>query len=430
MTSEVPKQTVMPRARLFGLSFLMLFTELALIRWTGANIVYLSYFSNFVLLGSFLGIGLGFLRARSRVDLFRWAPVALALLILFVLVFPVQVNRGGGQLLFFTSVKASGPPTWVSLPVIFLVVALVMMMIGEGVARTFALFPPLEAYRLDILGSLTGIAAFSLLSFIDAEPWTWGLITAAVLALIYGKRIGVIQVVALLGVLGMLAAESASATDIWSPYYRLTVLHHAPNYEIEANGVPHQVIQPERNRRAFYFYPYQQARGNSLRDVLIIGAGTGNDVATALAEGAQHVDAVEIDPELHRLGQQLNPDHPYQSKRVTAYVTDGRAFLEQTKSRYDLIEFALPDSLTLVAGQSSLRLESYLFTLQAVQAAKAHLNPTDGVFAMYNYYRTQWLRDRLANTLDVAFGHAPCLESYSTLSMLTISPRRPALHCT
>ncbi len=41
-------------------------------------------------------------------------------------------------------------------------------------ARTFALFPPLEAYRLDILGSLTGIAAFSLLSFIDAAPWTWG----------------------------------------------------------------------------------------------------------------------------------------------------------------------------------------------------------------------------------------------------------------
>ncbi|MDR2986774.1 MAG: hypothetical protein LBV34_18245 [Nocardiopsaceae bacterium] len=43
----------------------MLFVELALIRWLGANIVYLSYYSNFVLLGSFLGIGLGFLRARS-----------------------------------------------------------------------------------------------------------------------------------------------------------------------------------------------------------------------------------------------------------------------------------------------------------------------------------------------------------------------------
>ena len=300
---------------------------------------------------------------------------------------------------------------------------------GRGSSH-LRLFLPLEAYRLDILGSLTGIAAFSLLSFIDAEPWAWGLITVAVLALMYGKRIGVIQILALLGVLGLLAAESASATDIWSPYYRLTVLHHAPNYEIEANGVPHQVIQPERNRRAFYFYPYHQARGNSLRNVLIIGAGTGNDVATALAEGAQHVDAVEIDPELHRLGVQLNPDHPYQSKRVTAYVTDGRAFLEQTRKHYDLILFALPDSLTLVAGQSSLRLESYLFTLQAVQAAKAHLNPSDGVFAMYNYYRTQWLRDRLANTLDVAFGSCavPGVVLHAVDADHQPPPVGPALH--
>ena len=47
-------------------SALMLFLELALIRWLGSNVVHLSYFSNFVLLGSFLGIGLGFLIARKR----------------------------------------------------------------------------------------------------------------------------------------------------------------------------------------------------------------------------------------------------------------------------------------------------------------------------------------------------------------------------
>jgi uncharacterized membrane protein len=39
--------------------------ELALIRWLGANVVHLSYFSNFVLLGSFLGIGVGFLISRK-----------------------------------------------------------------------------------------------------------------------------------------------------------------------------------------------------------------------------------------------------------------------------------------------------------------------------------------------------------------------------
>ena len=75
------------KIRLFLASFLVLFVELALIRWTGANVIFLSYFSNFVLLASFLGIGIGFLRARSRVDLFPWALVALSLLVLFVPVF-------------------------------------------------------------------------------------------------------------------------------------------------------------------------------------------------------------------------------------------------------------------------------------------------------------------------------------------------------
>jgi len=417
------------KIRLFGLSFLMLFTELALIRWTGAKIVYLSYFSNFVLLGSFLGIGLGFLRARSRLNLFPWAAVALALLVMFVLIFPVQINRSGNQLLFFTSLKTSGLPTWVTLPIIFLVVAAAMMMIAEGVARTFVRFAPLDAYRLDILGSITGIAAFSALSFIDAQPWAWGLIAAVVLALLYGRRIGVIQVVALLGVAGMLGAESLSSADVWSPYYRLTVVRHGSNFIVNANGVPHQVIQPTDRRSRFYYFPYQQSPHNRLRHVLVIGAGTGNDIATALAEGARHVDAVEIDPELHRLGQHLNPDHPYQSPRVSVYIDDGRAFLQQTTTRYDMILFALPDSLTLVSGQSSLRLESYLFTLQAMQTAKAHLRPSGGVFAMYNYYRTSWLRNRLANTLDVIYGHAPCIATDAKLSMLTISPDRSALTC-
>src|SRR5260370_27074361 len=90
------------KLRLVLLSFLMLFVELALIRWLGANIVYLSYYSNFVLLGSFLGIGIGFLRARSRISFFPWTPVALAVLVAFVLRFPVQVSHtSGNQLIFF-----------------------------------------------------------------------------------------------------------------------------------------------------------------------------------------------------------------------------------------------------------------------------------------------------------------------------------------
>ena len=73
--SETPEPA---RWRLVFLSLLMFFVELALIRWTAANNVHLAYVTNFVLLASFLGIGVGFLLAGSTRELFRWAPVALA----------------------------------------------------------------------------------------------------------------------------------------------------------------------------------------------------------------------------------------------------------------------------------------------------------------------------------------------------------------
>jgi hypothetical protein len=430
---EPAEETLLPpRLQLFVLSFLMLFVELALIRWSGALVVYLSYFSNFVLLGSFLGIGIGFLRARSRVNLFPWAPVILSLLILYVRAFPVEVVRTGSQFLFFGygSFHASGPPTWVTLPIVFLAVAAVMASIGEGVARAFVRFQPLDAYRLDIGGSLAGIAAFSLLSFLDAKPVVWALIVALTMLLLYGRRTGLLQVLAVVTLVMLLWSESLSSSDIWSPYYRISVSGSNGHYAINVNGIPHQNIIPARELQKVYSQPYLNAPGNPLSNVLIVGAGTGDDVANALRKGARHIDAVEIDPQLYQVGRRLNPDHPYQDPRVSVHINDGRAFLEQTRNKYDMILFALPDSLTLVAGQSSLRLESYLFTVQAVETAKAHLNPGDGLFAMYNYYRTPWLRDRLANTVETAFGHAPCVDDEGfSLAMISVTVSQSAMHC-
>src|SRR5205085_7003764 len=123
-------------------------------------------FSNFVLLGSFLGIGVGFLRARSRRNLFPFAPALLALLVGFVLAFPVQIDRSGSSLIYFGRLgQRTGLPMWVTLPLIFLAVAAVMALVAQEVGRQFAEFAPLEAYRLDIAGSLLGITAFSLVSW-------------------------------------------------------------------------------------------------------------------------------------------------------------------------------------------------------------------------------------------------------------------------
>src|SRR5215213_3637981 len=53
----------------------MLFVELALIRWTAAYDIHLAYLTNFVLLASFLGIGIGFLRVRKDPSLLPFHPV-------------------------------------------------------------------------------------------------------------------------------------------------------------------------------------------------------------------------------------------------------------------------------------------------------------------------------------------------------------------
>ena len=84
--------TLSPRVRLVLASALMLFVELALIRWTSSNNLYLVHLTNFVLLASFLGIGLGFLRGSRGRDLFPLAPALLALLVAFVLTFSVRTG--------------------------------------------------------------------------------------------------------------------------------------------------------------------------------------------------------------------------------------------------------------------------------------------------------------------------------------------------
>ncbi len=412
----IPRVTRM-RRRLLLASALMLFLELALIRWLGSNVVHLSYFTNFVLLGSFLGIGLGFLLSRHRYSLLPWSPLVLAVLVVLVREFPVQINQSSDQIIFFTSLKPSGPPLYVALPIIFVAVAAILAGPADAVARCFRTMPPLEAYRWDLLGSLTGIVAFTGLSFLRAPSVAWGAVAALVYLMLLPPRRHWFSAAAVVVVVGALAMESMTTGISWSPYYKvkteeLAAVNGQPILRISVNGVPHQVMRSAALRlqeEPQYGLPYQRLPHDSLGNVLIVGAGSGSDVAIALSKGAAHVDAVEIDPRILQIGQQRHPDHPYQDPRVTTHVNDGRAFLQQSHATYDLILFALPDSLALVTGASAIRLESYLFTLQAVQSARAHLAPGGG-FAMYNYYREDRLIDRLAGTVADAFGHAPCID--------------------
>jgi hypothetical protein len=421
------------RIRLIVLTFLMLFVELALIRWLGGNVLYLSYFSNIVLLGSFLGIGLGFLwAARSEISLLRFMPIVLTALVLLVHFFPIRVEAVGSDVIFFgAELRPTGPPRELVLPAIFLAVAVILMCVGDAIGRTFRLLANLDAYQFDLIGSLIGIIIFTILAFVGAQPIVWGSVVAVVILwATRPKRFDIALIgIPILILLGVLAVESSKDGVIWTPYYKAE--HTVPPKDdmwLFVNGTPHWQFVKDGNS-PIYTPLYDRLADDDLGDVLIIGAGSGNDVAVALAKGATSIDAVEIDPKPIELAKDFHPNRPYDDPRVTLHIDDGRAFLERSDRQWDLTVLALPDSLTLVQGASAVRLESFLFTREAAESYRDHLTE-DGVFSMYNLYRENWLVDRYAATLEDAFGHAPCVtRPTDSTTVLTIGVRPDLVDC-
>lgn len=423
--------------RLIQYSFLMLFVELALIRITGANFIFLAFFTNFILMASFLGIAIGFLYQNKNRHLFNGAIILLATIFLLchVLRYEYQINLQSNIddiSLYINYFSSNAIPTVVTLPFVFLATTAVMAALANGTAQAFRALPPIKAYQLEITGSLLGVAAFTVLSFLQTKPLIWGLvITFIFISLLQSswRRRPLLGLIHVTGLMLMLTVLQYESNAIWSPYYKIAVKPYSQHrYVIDVNGIPQQFIESvaqKQSNKPFYFYPYQHLPAqHALNHVLVIGAGTGGDVAVALAQGAKQVDAVEIDPALQQIGATLHTNHPYQDKRVTTYINDGRAFLQQSHQQYDLIILALTDSLTLVTHQSSLRLENYLLTVEGLQAARQHLTK-DGVFAMYNYYRNNWVVDKVGNSLTTVFATLPCVdtegENNHWLSVFTVS---------
>jgi predicted membrane-bound spermidine synthase len=427
--------------RVFLSSFLVLFIEVALIRWMPAYIRLLAYFSNFILLAAFLGIGVGCLLASTRARLFNWYPLVLFALVAVVYFFRLEVAIQTSGDIFFSSGTPQKVVTVEStylLPVLFVIVAGLFAALAQRMAAEMSALPPLAAYTINILGSLAGVVAFAAMSWREAPPQYWFvLVLAASAPLLMQLEAGskpraaarLLQAVAvvLLAASALLVEQLAKDT-IWSPYYKITVQKHDAETIVEVNNIFHQSMAPVDQKEYFYQWPYM-VFGNTFQNVLILGAGSGTDVAAALKHGVQHVDAVEIDPVIIRLGKRWHPDRPYYDPRVTIINDDARHYLRTSQKKYDLVVFALIDSLTLQSSFSGVRLESYMFTQQSFQEVRDHLTDK-GVLVIYNYFRERWLVDRLANTAAAAFHSEPYVhvhEERAFLGVLMAGPRLATL---
>src|SRR3954453_8603642 len=179
----------MRATRTFLASFLVLFLEIALIRWMPAYIRLLSYFSNFILLASFLGIGLGCLLAPARVRLFAWFPLLQAIVIASVNYFRLEVSVAASGSIYFssgTAAKVVVVESTLLLPLLFIVVAALFTTLAQRMGREMAGLPPLRAYTINLAGSLAGVIVLGLISWLELPPATWfGIAFAAAIPLLF-----------------------------------------------------------------------------------------------------------------------------------------------------------------------------------------------------------------------------------------------------
>jgi hypothetical protein len=394
---------------LFAASFVVLFLETAIIRWMPAYVRLLAYFSNFILLATFLGIGIGCLLAARRHNLTAWFPALLLGLIAAVDRLRLEVALPSTSTIYFSSGTAAPVNVVEStllLPLLFVVVAALFATISYRMGRLLTAHAPLRAYVINLLGSLAGVGAFALVSWLELPPSAWfGIVAVAAAPFVLTARRALAAANLAMLAASIVLVHQMERGSLWSPYYRITVSQDREDTVVEVNHIFHQSMAPVAHKEYFYQWPYT-VFGDTFDEVLILGAGTGTDVAAALQHGAKHVTAVEIDPVILRLGAEHHPDHPYSDPRVTIVNDDARHFLRTTDRTFDLIVFALIDSLTVQSSFSGVRLESYMFTTESFEAVRGRLSP-HGVMALYNYFREKWLVDRLANTVARVFGRDP-----------------------
>src|SRR5436305_3478259 len=399
------------RARIFLVSFTMLFFELLCIRWIPSYVRYLSYFNTFILLASFLGIGLGMLAARRQRFWFPPFPVLVVLMVFIIAHFKFQLYINSVQVLYYGAGEAGNQESFIILPIVFGIVVLCFIPLARSFGQLFTQVKPLTAYTYDIIGSLAGIASFAAMSYFSLPPLVWFSVLGLAVLLLSAKRVVLLAAV-VMGVC-LLEVGQLQAGAYWSPYYKILLEPAVPNgYIVDVNNAGgHQSMIDWHYKEPFYQLVYKTF-GKTFHHALIIGAGSGSDVAIAEAYGVDSITAVEIDPTIQKLGAQFNPNHSYQDPRVHVVIDDGRNFLQNTTDKYDLIIFALPDSLTLTSSNTSLRLESFLLTQDSLATARTRLT-NNGVLVLYNYYREDWLVQKLADMVGHAFNNQqPLVTSY------------------
>ena len=456
-------ETVMNRRRtiaIFLVSFVMLFAEIALIRWLSTEARIFAYVNNLVLLSCFLGIGLGCYFSKRKILIWVTA-IALASLVLMIklpLVFQIQ----GRELHIFRDVplllsaftdsliwqEASSGYTvhmtvlgMISTLVIFFAVLVVFVPLGQLLGRLLDDHRnTVVAYSINVAASLVGIWCFGAFSLIYSPPWVWFAVIVLLLLTLSvfdsdRSRLNYISILALAATVVFMALFPSDGRDsirtVWSPYQKLE-LHSMVyrgqafdrGYMVTVNNTGYMSLMDlsdrfvsenptffsdSKRRLSQYDIPYRFKK--DAERVLILGAGAGNDASGALRNNVAAVDAVEIDPGIHQIGLDYHPEKPYSDPRVNVIIDDARSFLKRSQQKYDVISFGLLDAHSHSSAYNNTRIDHYVYTLESFREARERLQD-DGVLTVAFDAQRRWIRQRLHDLLQKSFGFPPLVFTY------------------
>jgi spermidine synthase len=436
----VPKNQA---AALLLISVFGLFLELLLIRWIGTEIRIFAYLQNTVLIVCFLGLGIGCFTSQRPVSVRSILLPLLALTALLAVPWTRALlanitnllsvlddlliwerNLGGNR--FQSAAQVVG-----GLSLTFALMVLIWEMfvpIGRLLGRLMDTQPQvIRAYSINVAGSLLGILLFVALSAFSLPPLLWLLVACGLIVPFVwaeGNRAIHLGLVALLLLAGSFVGHDPQALEThWSPYQKLelkiaTAADRGWSGKlITVNNAGYQgMLDLETSRVAANPRIPAELRGLSQYDlplrfkprpaeVLIVGAGSGNDAAGALRGGAGHVTAVEIDPAIIDMGRRHHPERPYDSPNVTVVLDDARSFFATTQGKYDLIIFGLLDSHTTTA-MTNARLDHYVYTRESIARARELLAP-QGVMALSFEVTKPFIADRMSRCLAEVFQQQP-----------------------
>ena len=448
-SSQCPSESHLPGPKnstlsIFLISVLGLFLELMLIRWIGTEVRIFAYLQNTVLIVCFLGLGMGCFTCRQRTSFRSIILPVLAITVLLVcgpsrsLLASItdRLSVLGDLVIWQAALDTGlwGTITQVSLGLLLTLGLMVLLWevfvpIGRILGRLMDDHPrTIWAYSVNIAGSLLGIWLFVVLSAASATPWVWLLVASLLLLAFWGQgqlqnRMLDLGLVATLLVVGMFADYRPGVQEtVWSPYQKLDLIDvndarfswkgkcimvNNAGYQGMMDLSPGSALLESvpRNLHGLSQYDLPLRIKPDANNVLIVGAGSGNDVAGALRGGARQITAVEIDPVIISMGKRHHPERPYDSPRVRVVNDDARSFFATTSDKYELIVFGLLDSHTTTA-MTNARLDHYVYTLESLQRA-ADLLTDDGVIVLSFEAVKPYIADRMALCIDHVFGRKP-----------------------